>query len=297
MFQPVGGSAVQTPGQVAGGQGGEGTSPTVTATKPAEKVESKPKIAISLKTPLPQKDSGTKSLNEVATKEKAKLKEKNIKRKESALSAAGEINATPVTLPNKKHATNMNVWSERVKEMRDEDTCNEDPSKKVKTTASGQPICVLCRRKFATVEKLQQHEKLSALHQENLAKKAAAEAAAASSKKTQQEADTYRDRSKERRDMYGGASHAASSSSHAEALLAHSLGSSSSADRTKPTEIIRPEDTLNNDTNVGNKLLQKMGWKSGEALGKDTANDSAASKLKNDWERIESLAQTGGRRR
>ena len=40
-----------------------------------------------------------------------------------------------------------------------------------------------------------------------------------------------------------------------------------------------------------------MGWKSGEALGKDTANDSAASKLKNDWERIESLAQTGGRRR
>ena len=296
MFQPVGGSAVQTPGQVAGGQGGEGTSPTVATTKPAENVESKPKIAISLKTPLPQKDSGTKSsLNEVATKEKAKLKEKNIKRKGSALSAAGEINATPATLPNKKHANNMNVWSERVKEMRDEDTCNEDPSKKVKTTASGQPICVLCRRKFATVEKLQQHEKLSALHKENLAKKAAADAATAA-KKTQQEADTYRDRSKERRNMYG--SHVASSSSHAEALLAHSLGSSSSsADRTKPTEIIRPEDTLNNDTNVGNKLLQKMGWKSGEALGRDAANENARSKLKNDWERIESLAQTGGRRR
>jgi hypothetical protein len=67
-----------------------------------------------------------------------------------------------------------------------------------------------------------------------------------------------------------------------------------------PTEIIRPEDTLNDTNNVGNKLLQKMGWSSGELLGRTTVNtngDDVASNLKSDWERIESIAKRGGRGR
>jgi len=72
--------------------------------------------------------------------------------------------------------------------------------------------------------------------------------------------------------------------------------------------VVRPEETLN-DANVGNKLLQKMGWKSGGALGRKSSGGAegggddgpatktdAASSLKSDWERIESLAQRGGRR-
>lgn len=195
----------------------------------------------------------------------------------------------------------MNKWSERVKEMQEKATGEACPpvSKKVKTTAAGQPICILCRRKFASLEKLQQHEKLSALHKENLAKKAAAADTAA--KEAQQESEKYRDRSKERRLMHG--THAAPESSHAEALLAHSLGGSSSAE-TKPAEVIRPEETLNG-ANVGNKLLQKLGWKSGGGLGRSANQENAmgngstkdvASNLKSDWERIESLAQRGGRR-
>ena len=94
--------------------------------------------------------------------------------------------------------------------------------------------------------------------------------------------------------MYG--SHVPTkSTSHAEALLAeHSAAS------IVPTEIIRPEDTLNDTNNVGNKLLQKMGWSSGELLGRTTVNtngDDVASNLKSDWERIESIANRGGRGR
>ena len=329
-FQPIGEESEAATAQQGQGGGGQGiiTPKVVTAAEEAtvelapglnsteakpEKSESKPKIAISLKSAIPQKDSGTKSLNELAAMERTKLA-KQPKRKESTLSAPGEDgNATPgsKSQSHKKHAKDMDKWSDRVKEIRGEDASDAatKASKKVKTTASGQPICVLCRRKFANLEKLQQHEKLSALHKENLAKKAATDAEAAAKQKQMQKSDTqYRDRTKERqaarRQMYG--THVApDSSSQAEALLAHSLGTSSEP---KQAQTIRPEETLN-DTNVGNKLLQKMGWKG--ALGRDAKamgndgeggsvvkkKDDVASNLKSDWERIESLAQGGGGRR
>ncbi|KAL9184669.1 hypothetical protein ACHAXT_012639 [Thalassiosira profunda] len=319
VFQPVGESG--SAGQQGGGPGMGGIPPpkVITAAEEAavevapeanatganqEKVEMKPTIAISLKTPVPQKDGGAKSLNEVASLEKAKLEQAKIqeiimKRKNSAMSTGDSTNTPGV---HKKHAKDMDKWSERVKEMRDRTPAEAPPpSKRVKTTASGQPICVLCRRKFANLEKLEQHERLSAMHKENLAKKVAADAAAKEAAAKRQPSDTlYRDRSKERRVMYGSHTNQ-ESSSHAEALMAHNLGSSSEG---KPAETVRPEETLN-DANVGNKLLEKMGWKSGDALGREPAagnsgaewkKGDAASSLKSDWERIESLAQRGGRR-
>ena len=63
------------------------------------------------------------------------------------------------------------------------------------------------------------------------------------------------------------------------------------------------------DDNVGNRMMQKMGWKSGNALGRKQeegdSDNTAESKvggdatvsLKNEWARIESLAQSGGRSR
>mmetsp|Transcript_24487 Transcript_24487/g.44172 ORF Transcript_24487/g.44172 Transcript_24487/m.44172 type:complete len:367 (-) Transcript_24487:166-1266(-) len=327
-FRPIGGEEGGESDAVSGvvtAAAGEESMKNVTPTpasavesKP-EKVELKPKIAISLKTTISPKDSNNniKSLNEVAAMEKTKLQKKIVQRKESTLSA-GENNAGTIHQPLKKHAKDMDKWSERVKEMRDETDAKCDvvppPSKKIKTTTSGQPICVLCRRKFPTLEKLQQHEKLSALHKENLVKKAAKDAATAAKKKRlESSVETYRDRTKERRLMHGGSlgANPDSTSSHAEALLAHSLNNDSSVER-KVAETIRPEDTLNNDANVGNKLLQKLGWKSGETLGRMNGNqnvdgmmggnsgggrkDDVASNLRSDWERIESLAQRGGRR-
>ena len=66
------------------------------------------------------------------------------------------------------------------------------------------------------------------------------------------------------------------------------------------TETVAPDANLG-ATNVGNKLLQKLGWKNGESLGRrpDENTGSGPSlvgkehtlvKLKQDWERIENLS-------
>ena len=277
---------------------------TVAAEAKQGAAEAKPKIAISLKTPLPPRDPGAKSLTDIAVMEKARLNQKNVHMQVSTTSSPGENAAGTLPQAHKKHAKDMTKWSERGKEMRDDDVdatkTQQQPATATKATASGQPICVLCRRKFADLDKLQKHERLSALHRDNLAKKAAADAAVVDAARQKQESEaSYRDRSKERRMMYGP--HVAPDSSHAEALLAHSLGGSAAS----VAEVIRPEETLN-DTNVGNRLLQKMGWNSGESLGRAGAQSNStdgsatkidvASSLKSDWERIESMAQRGGRR-
>jgi RNA-binding protein 5/10 len=313
VFQPIGVPAVAPETTGMGGQGSEtpNLATTTTATEecradsspPAHAVatetkqvaaETKSKIAISLKTPLPPKDPAAKSLIDIAIMEKAKLNQKNAQW-QNFTPSPGDNAAGTLPQAHKKHAHDMTKWSERVKEMQNEDDGNKTPAT-VKATASGQPICVICRRKFADVHKLLKHERLSELHKENLAKKAASNAAIpgdGASQKQETEA-SYRDRSRERRMMHGYS--IGLEPSHSEALLAHSLGSSSVA------EVIRPEETLNN-TNVGNKLLQKMGWKSGESLGRNGAQvntdgsaTDVASTLKNDWEKIESMALRGGRR-
>jgi len=169
------------------------------------KKDEKKKIAICLKT----KTSGGKN------------NAKSIMNKD-------KTNATSTLLASsrteKKHNADIEKWVKRGKEAQDSsdttkvndrasedaitpaDTCKK-VSTEVKTTTSGKPICLLCRRKFADIKKLRQHEKLSALHKENLLKQ---------KKKTEQsdkitnKANTsditsteYRDRAKERRSMYG----------------------------------------------------------------------------------------------
>ncbi len=135
---------------------------------------------------------------------------------------------------------------------------------------------------------MQQHEKLSALHKENLVKKAATEAKANSVNVKDAPKEIYRDRSKERRLLYGDMQ-PHSTSSHADVLLAQSQ-------KQVITEEVRPEETLGT-SNVGNKLLQKLGWKSGESLGTNKGGGEGVNNLKSDWEKIEALAQAGGRPR
>lgn len=137
------------------------------ATKPLEKAEPKSKIAICLKTStLPSKDSAKQSLSQVAAIEKSKLIEKTkISRKEVS-QATPSTPAPSANHSHKEHAKDMDKWSERVKEMRDDATLktpvtgkgkeSEDVqanTPKIVKTPSGQPICVLCKRKFASVEK------------------------------------------------------------------------------------------------------------------------------------------------
>jgi len=94
----------------------------------------------------------------------------------------------------KRDAKNIDKWKLKTREIREPVnhavTCEDE----VKRTADGKPICVLCKRKFASLEKLREHEKISSLHQENLAK---AEKASSITE--------YRDRARERRQIFGTA--------------------------------------------------------------------------------------------
>lgn len=223
--------------------------------------EEKPRIAITLKTTsLPGEKDAAKEV-------------KNSKKTKAAA-------APPVNRSEKQHSANMDKWSERVREIR-----GNDGTKTAPTTSKGQPVCLLCRRKFATIEKLKQHEELSKLHKENMAKKKNAD-----DKKEQESATAsaeYRDRVLERRIMHGPEPSTA-------------LPRELDVPEQRDAELVRPESSLGT-ANVGNQMLQKLGWKAGASLGRNAGNDSPAeggqdhvqTALVKEWEKIESLAASG----
>ena len=181
-----------------------------------------------------------------------------------------------------------------------------------KTTTTGQPVCLLCRRKFPNIEALQKHEQSSALHEQNLAKKD--KDAAETSKSTWRRPDNpsveYRDRAKDRRSMYGamyGADVSGAVPSVASPECSPSaIISSASADfgpnlerarAVAATATVRPSDAFG-DSNIGSQMLQKIGWKKGSSLGRkkslETGNNSdgtnANIQMLKEWEKIESAA-------
>uniref|UniRef100_A0A7R9W9B1 G-patch domain-containing protein n=1 Tax=Pseudictyota dubia TaxID=2749911 RepID=A0A7R9W9B1_9STRA len=186
-----------------------------------------------------------------------------------------------------------------------------DTPSKVTKTPDGKPICLLCRRKFASLEKLRQHERVSALHKQNLAKKKAAAEEEAKKKKegsngTSTAAVTappspavdYRDRAKERRALFGPDAAAGAKPDEEPVVLGPDLDR---ARAVASAEVVAPHESLG-ESNIGNKMLQKLGWKRGGALGREQQQQdladggvgvgsvNAKDTLKSDWERIESLA-------
>uniref|UniRef100_A0A7S4J9T4 G-patch domain-containing protein n=1 Tax=Odontella aurita TaxID=265563 RepID=A0A7S4J9T4_9STRA len=184
-----------------------------------------------------------------------------------------------------------------------------DPNKVAKTP-DGKPICLLCRRKFPSLEKLRQHERVSALHKQNLAKKKAAEAAEKKNAVPAPPSADYRDRAKERRALFGpDAAPASAGGGEANEEPPAALGPSlDKARAVHGTEAVAPQESLG-ESNIGNKMLQKLGWKTGGALGRkmdssvsaDGSNGAAGGgvqakdTLRADWERIESMAGAHGR--
>lgn len=207
-----------------------------------------------------------------------KLKTKTLK------SSKPKQEATPLETSNatltatnprvhKQHELNIDKWSDRQVEKRIED-------RKFQRTAKGEPMCALCRRKFPTVEKLLHHEQVSQLHKDNLAKAAT----------TRNENAQYVDRAEQRRSMYGPeVPLLATKAIHAE----HAAIQAAAAVQTDETPPV--VETLDSETNIGNQLLRKMGWKEGNSLGGRSDAPAAASELIKDWERIEKLADQGGK--
>ncbi|XP_041638295.1 RNA-binding protein 5-like isoform X1 [Cheilinus undulatus] len=118
--------------------------------------------------------------------------------------------------------------------------------------------CLLCRRQFPNKEGLIRHQQLSDLHKKNLevlrrTKMSEAELEELERKETELK---YRDRAAERREKYGIPEPPAPKKKKF----------------SQPTPVINYEqptkDGLNSD-NIGNKMLQAMGWKEGKGLGRN----------------------------
>lgn len=116
--------------------------------------------------------------------------------------------------------------------------------------------CLLCKRQFPNKEVLIKHQQLSDLHKQNLNKWYKANGI--DPEEMQKDGLQYRDRAKERRQKYG------------EPDKPH-------PNKLKETYIKAKEATVSYEEptkmgigadNLGNKLLQKMGWQEGMGLGK-----------------------------
>uniref|UniRef100_A0A8C4GVW5 RNA binding motif protein 5 n=1 Tax=Dicentrarchus labrax TaxID=13489 RepID=A0A8C4GVW5_DICLA len=112
-------------------------------------------------------------------------------------------------------------------------------------------VCLLCRRQFPTKEALLRHQQLSDLHKQNLeiqrrSKLTEAELEELERKETELK---YRDRAAERREKYGLPEPPAPKKKFYQ-------------NYEQPTK-----DGLTSD-NIGNKMLQAMGWQEGKGLGR-----------------------------
>lgn len=237
-----------------------------------------------------------------------------------------KIDTQVVAVP-KQHAADIEKWTERQVEIRNEkkdvaeavvDEAIVTPeasveAKKIETTEKGEPICLLCRRKFPTIAKLRYHEKASTLHQENLAKAEAAlksdtgnlaknEAAMKSEVQVNAETSTdvkpvYVDRAKQRRLLHGPETIPAK-------IVDFPVAGSTELPEQESHQPIAKEKALG-ESNIGNQMLQKLGWKQGSSLGSDSTNpaesrsgsdpSAATQLLANEWARIESIAASNER--
>ncbi|VEN54203.1 unnamed protein product [Callosobruchus maculatus] len=114
-------------------------------------------------------------------------------------------------------------------------------------------ICNLCKRQLGTAEALAKHARKSTLHKQNLEarRKRKGELAA--------EKIVYRDRAKERRMKYGDPDEPQPSKLKEKYLKAREAEA--------PVVSASVCEPIGSE-NVGNRLLQKMGWSEGQGLGK-----------------------------
>ena len=286
------------------------TSTAVEAATGAAAAGSKMKIAISLKTKS-SGGGGTVSVNSSnmdtgamnPAKQTSPTESRGIKQSKAAYDA---------DIVKWNQARSINAHNSKASDSPDTEATNISAPK---TTKSGQPVCLLCRRKFPNIEALQKHEQSSALHKQNLAKKDkdAAETSKSASRPDNPSVE-YRDRAKDRRSMYGADVSGAVPSVASSECSPGAIISSASADfgpnlerarAVATTATVRPSDAFG-DSNLGSQMLQKIGWKKGSSLGRkkslETRDNSdgtssdrpegsdANIQMLKEWEKIESAA-------
>ncbi|XP_060666035.1 RNA-binding protein 5-like isoform X2 [Drosophila nasuta] len=124
--------------------------------------------------------------------------------------------------------------------------------------------CLLCKRAFQSHDILQKHLRMSNLHKENLAKlNVAGSTASVSNDDAGAAGLSYRDRAKERRLKYGEGDPPPPNRSRER--FEHEIKNLQT--RQKDGGGTAPAMPISSN-NVGNRLLQKMGWSEGQGLGR-----------------------------
>ncbi|XP_046840229.1 RNA-binding protein 5-like isoform X2 [Xenia sp. Carnegie-2017] len=155
-----------------------------------------------------------------------------------------------------------------VAEYENDDSPGEDETEENYTDFT-KLACLLCKRQFPSKEMLTKHTQLSDLHKQNLMvqKKLKMSFSEINEYEKQQREAKYRDRAKERRELFGQPDSAPSGKKKRKGKMVYE----------QPTKNGIQED------NIGNKMLQAMGWTVGTGLGKDRQGivDPILAKMRN----------------
>jgi len=263
------------------------------------------------------------------------------KKVKSSVPAVGEqqqpaVNGTTVSKAKQQQIANIGKWNEKKAELNkvtpDQISADEgrregespppiSSQSKVRTTAKGEPICLLCKRKFPNLAKLRIHEKSSELHKKNLLKLQEKEKNKNDAKQLQSQVSNgtkrkleaenshksgtsaattastpvYTDRAEKRRQLHG-VDLGAPVQHHVLQMLENGIEANSRDTMPSVTADPTPSADLFDEKNVGHQLLQKMGFKADHISdnNNDKNNDkpkTANDHLRKEWDRIEDMAR------
>ncbi|KAL1931021.1 hypothetical protein VTP01DRAFT_10158 [Rhizomucor pusillus] len=191
-----------------------------------------------------------------------------------------------VPLASKKIHSQLEKWNKKKAELSTSSSSSADPAAEEEAdvfTIAGEHesfadlsirACLLCQRKFKTLQDLSRHEEASELHKKNLADPACVGKARmkmryikTNAEKAEEQAaeQQYRNRAAERRQAYGQPerpvlpSNSAHSHKEKKATERPASAAAAAASVEKPLA----------DDNIGARMLQQMGWRKGEGLGRD----------------------------
>jgi len=291
---------------------------------PAVPDASKPKIAIKLKTKKVRSSESTV----------AAIEGRNHHHHQQQQAAT----TTTVSRAKKEQIANIGKWTEKQAELKHTEPGNvaatpdegkQTPQGKVRTTVKGEPICALCKRKFPTLEKFRLHEKASELHKKNLLKlQEKKKNKQQQQQQQQQQGDSgikrkvdenltdasnvtptssnepvYTDRAQKRRQLHGMDLSTPANGLHSLRRQDQRHGEAQVETHTHTQIDPTPGSDLLNETNVGHRMLQKLGYKQQpqplqhnreQDQPADSGNDnkprSANEHLRKEWDRIEAMA-------
>ncbi|KAJ1032986.1 hypothetical protein NDA16_000265 [Ustilago loliicola] len=145
--------------------------------------------------------------------------------------------------------------------------------------------CLLCQRKFKSLDTLHRHQTESQLHRDNLAnldtcrqavvrkiealseaQAGGTEQASSSTSQASEATPSYRDRASERRAVFGADTPTKSSTPSNSTKVFEAPKAISAPNATEDSPQSAPEKPLGSD-NIGSKLLAMMGWTQGQGLG------------------------------